>query len=61
MKEVGENNSADGSTVVLLNKIKMTSIVYGNKMENPFVVTEVYTISEDSVKLASMSYTRILY
>ncbi|MDD3141904.1 MAG: nuclear transport factor 2 family protein [Lachnospiraceae bacterium] len=49
------------STVVLLNKVKMTAIVGGKEVENPFVVTEVYTISEDTIKLASMSYTRILY
>ncbi|WP_278245895.1 hypothetical protein [Clostridium sp. DL-VIII] len=40
-----------------MKKIKMTSIADGDEVENPFVVTEVYTISEDSI-LASMSYTK---
>ena len=31
------------STIVVLNKIKLTAIVYGNEVTNPFVVTEVYT------------------
>jgi len=49
------------STVVLLNKLKLTAIVNGKEVTNPFVVTEVYTKNRDSLKLASMSYTRINY
>jgi len=49
------------STVVLLNKLKLTAIVNGNEVTNPFVVTEVYTENGDILKLASMSYTRINY
>ncbi|MFC0476753.1 nuclear transport factor 2 family protein [Robertmurraya beringensis] len=49
------------STVVLLNKLKMTALVYGNEVTNPFVVTEVYTKNGDTFKLASLSYTRINY
>ena len=44
------------STVVLLNKLKLTAIVNGNEVTNPFVVTEVYTKNGDIFKLASMSY-----
>lgn len=49
------------STVILLNKLKLTAIVNGNEVTNPFVVTEVYTKNRDTLKLASMSYTRINY
>lgn len=49
------------STVVLLNKLELTAIVNGNEVTNPFVVTEVYTKSGDTLKMASMSYTRINY
>jgi|SRR5690625_271316 len=49
------------STVVLLNKLKLTAIVNGNEVINPFVVTEIYTKNEETFKLASMSYTRINY
>ncbi|WP_312092119.1 nuclear transport factor 2 family protein [Niallia sp.] len=49
------------STVVLLNKLKLTAIVNGNEVTNPFVVTEVYTKNGEIFKLASMSYTRIVY
>ena len=47
--------------IVLLNKVKLTAIVGGNKVINPFVVTEVYTKVNEEVKLASFSYTRINY
>jgi|SRR5699024_3487698 len=49
------------STVVLLNKLVLTAIVNGNEVTNPFVVTEVYTKDGDTLKMASMSYTRINY
>lgn len=49
------------STVIVLNKLKLTAVVGGNEVINPFVVTEAYTIDNDEIKLASMSYTRINY
>jgi len=49
------------STVVLLNKLKLTAIVNGNEVTNPFVVTEVYTRNGNTLKLASMSFTKINY
>lgn len=49
------------STVILLNKLKLTAVVYGNEVTNPFVVTEVYTKNKDTLRLASLSYTRINY
>lgn len=47
--------------VIVLNKVKVTAVVGGNEVVNPFVVTEVYTKEEAGLQLASMSYTRINY
>ncbi|MGM0215316.1 nuclear transport factor 2 family protein [Enterococcus sp. AZ109] len=47
--------------VILLNRIKLTAVVGGTKVINPFVVTEVYTKEATGLKLASMAYTRINY
>ena len=49
------------STVVVLNKMRLTAIVGGNEVVNPFVVTEVYTHIDDVLKLASLSFTKIVY
>ena len=49
------------STVVVLNKMKLTAIVGGNEVVNPFVVTEVYTHIDNVLKLASLSFTKIVY
>jgi hypothetical protein len=47
-------------TAVLLNKIRLTAIVGGNEVVNPFVVTEVYVKQSGNWKLASVSFTRLL-
>jgi hypothetical protein len=47
-------------TAILLNKIRLVAVVGGNEVTNPFVVTEVYVQQEDSWKLASLSFTRLL-
>ena len=44
---------------IILTKLKLTAVVDGNEVINPFVVTEVYT--NEDMKLASLSYTRINY
>ena len=49
------------STVVVLNKIRLTAIVGGKEVVNPFVVTEVYTHIDDMLKLATLSFTKIVY
>lgn len=49
------------STIILLNKLRLTAVVNGEEVTNPFVVTEVYTKNESTLKLASMSYTKINY
>lgn len=47
-------------TAVLLNKIRLTAVVGGNEVVNPFVVTEVYVKQRGKWKLASLSFTRLL-
>jgi hypothetical protein len=49
-----------GTTAILLNRITLLAVVGGNEVTNPFVVTEVYVQQEDSWKLASLSFTRLL-
>lgn len=49
------------STVILLNKLKLTAIVGGNEVVNPFVVTEVYTKNNEKLRMASLSFTKITY
>lgn len=49
------------SVVILLNKLKLTAVVNGEEVTNPFVVTEVYTKDGENLRLASLSYTRINY
>jgi hypothetical protein len=48
------------TTAILLNKIRLDAVVGGNKVTNPFVVTEVYVQQSDSWKLASLSFTRLI-
>lgn len=47
-------------TAILLNKIRLTAVVGGNEVINPFVVTEVYVKQSGSWKLASLSFTRLM-
>lgn len=49
-----------GTTAILLNRITLLAVVGGNEVINPFMVTEVYVQQEDSWKLASLSFTRLL-
>jgi 4-carboxymuconolactone decarboxylase len=48
------------NTAILLNKIKLTAIVGGNEVVNPFVVTEVYIQQNGNWTLGSMSFTKLL-
>ena len=50
-----------GATVVVWNKVKVTALVHGEKAVNPFVVTEVYSKEDDSLRLIAWSYTKINY
>lgn len=49
-----------GNTAILLNKVRLTAVVGGNEVVNPFVVTEVYVQQDGSWKLGSLSFTRLL-
>jgi len=48
------------STAILLNRITLLAVVGGNEVTNPFEVTEVYVLQDDSWKLASFSFTKLL-
>ncbi len=50
-----------GRTAVVLSKIRLTAVVGGNEVTNPFVVTETYSQSNGKWLLASFAYTRIVY
>lgn len=49
-----------GATAILLNKIRLTAVVGGNEVVNPFVVTEVYVQQSGTWRLGSLSFTRLL-
>lgn len=49
-----------GTTAILLNKIRLTAIVGGNEVINPFTVTEIYIRLNGEWKLGSLSFTRLL-
>ena len=49
-----------GATAILLNRITLLAVVGGNEVTNPFMVTEVYVQQDDSWKLASLSFTKLL-
>lgn len=50
-----------GNTAVVLNKIRLTAVVNGETVVNPFVVTETYVQTAENWLLAAMAYTRIIY
>lgn len=49
-----------GNTAIVLNTIRLTAVVGGNEVVNPFEVTEVYVPDGQAWKLASISFTRLL-
>lgn len=49
-----------GNTAVILDRIRLTAIVGGKEVVNPFMVTEVYVKLDDKWKLGSLSFTRLL-
>lgn len=49
-----------GNTAIILDRIRLTAVVGGNEVVNPFVVTEVYVLIDGEWKLASLSFTRLL-
>ncbi|HEX6759376.1 MAG TPA: nuclear transport factor 2 family protein [Propionibacteriaceae bacterium] len=49
-----------GSTAIVLSTLQLGSVVDGNEVSNPFVVTEVYVQQAEGWTLASMSFTRVV-
>jgi 4-carboxymuconolactone decarboxylase len=49
-----------GNTAILLNKIRLTAVVGGNEVVNPFLVTEVYVKQNSIWTLGSLSFTKLL-
>ncbi len=45
---------------IVLDKIKLTAIVGGNEVVNPFTVTEVYMEKNGKWILCSLSFTKLL-
>lgn len=48
------------NTAILLNRITLLAVVGGNEVTNPFMVTEVYIKRDDSWKLGSLSFTKLM-
>jgi Domain of unknown function (DUF4440) len=49
-----------GTTAIVLTTLQLGSVVAGNEVTNPFVVTEVYVQEADAWTLGSMSFTRLV-
>ena len=48
-----------GNTAILLNKIRLTAVVGGSEVVNPFMVTEVYVLQDGTWKMGSLSFSRL--
>lgn len=48
------------ATAVVLSRLRLTAVVGGNEVVNPFAVTEVYVRQGTSWKLVSLAFTRLL-
>lgn len=49
-----------GTTAILLNRITLLAVVGGNEVTNPFMVTEVYVKENNTWKLGSLSFTKLM-
>jgi hypothetical protein len=49
-----------GTTAILLNRITLLAVVGGNEVTNPFIVTEVYVKENNTWKLGSLSFTKLM-
>jgi len=49
-----------GNTAILLSKIRLTAVVGGNEVINPFMATEVYVQQNGKWTLGSLSFTKLL-
>jgi hypothetical protein len=43
-----------GNTAIILDRIRLTAVVGGNEVVNPFMVTEVYVLIDGKWKLGSL-------
>lgn len=48
-----------GQTAIVLDKIRLTAVVGGNEVVNPFMVTEVYLQQGGTWKLVQLSFSRL--
>ncbi|MDR0685985.1 MAG: nuclear transport factor 2 family protein [Dysgonamonadaceae bacterium] len=48
------------NTAVVLNRIRLTAVVGGNEVVNPFMVTETYVRKGGKWKLAALAFTRLM-
>lgn len=48
------------NTAIVLDRIRLTAIVGGKEVVNPFIVTEVYIKVNNEWQLGSLSFTRLL-
>jgi hypothetical protein len=49
-----------GNTAIILDRIRLTAVVGGNEVVNPFMVTEIYVLIDGKWKLGSLSFTRLM-
>lgn len=49
-----------GNTAIVLDRIRLTAIVGGNEVVNPFMVTGVYIEDNGEWKLGSLSFTKLI-
>ena len=58
--DIAEEHVEDyGSTAIIFKKLILTAVIGGNEVQNPFVLSEVFTKTEDGWKLAAETFTRI--
>lgn len=48
-----------GSTAIIFKKLILTAAIGGNEVQNPFVLSEVFSKTEDGWKLAAETFSRI--
>ena len=48
-----------GTTAIIFKKMILTAVIGGNEVQNPFVISEVFTKADAGWKLAVETYTRI--
>ena len=47
------------STAIIFKKLILTALIGGNEVQNPFVISEIFTKTEAGWQLAAETYTRI--